>query len=147
MSGFAKSKYRAPLAFGKVCGVAREASPHIHATMTASTLQSALLPIIAALSRAPTVMPVEGQTDLICRYTSRSQLTHRVKGVYYGFKYQCVEFARRWLTHAQGTLKNHTMPPFKTLSLFSYCAFYEQASLLETWVWRMRFMTSRTRVA
>ena len=37
-----------------------------------------------------------------------------MKGVYYGFKYQCVEFARRWLTHVQGPL---TMPHFKTLSL------------------------------
>ena len=25
-----------------------------------------------------------------------------MQGVYYGFKYQCVEFARRWLTHALG---------------------------------------------
>ena len=35
-------------------------------------------------------------------YTSRALFQHKVGKVYYGFRYQCVEFARRWLVHAKG---------------------------------------------
>ena len=35
-------------------------------------------------------------------YTSRVHYRHQVGKFYYGFRYQCVEFARRWLIHATG---------------------------------------------
>ena len=35
-------------------------------------------------------------------YTSRVQFRHQVGKIFYGFRYQCVEFARRWLIHATG---------------------------------------------
>jgi hypothetical protein len=33
---------------------------------------------------------------------SQNSYRHEVDGYYYGYKYQCVEFARRWLIHAMG---------------------------------------------
>jgi glutathionylspermidine amidase/synthetase len=35
-------------------------------------------------------------------WTSRHQYRHEHEGLYYGYRYQCVEFSRRWLIHAQG---------------------------------------------
>jgi glutathionylspermidine amidase/synthetase len=35
-------------------------------------------------------------------WTSRSMYLSTHNGLYYGFKYQCVEFSRRWLIHAHG---------------------------------------------
>ena len=35
-------------------------------------------------------------------YTSDVNFRHEVENLYYGYKYQCVEFARRWLIHATG---------------------------------------------
>lgn len=35
-------------------------------------------------------------------WTSRSQFRHENDGLYYGFRYQCVEFSRRWLIHVYG---------------------------------------------
>ena len=35
-------------------------------------------------------------------YTSRAHYQHKVGELYYGFRYQCVEFARRWLIHTTG---------------------------------------------
>jgi len=35
-------------------------------------------------------------------YPNRRSYRHQVGSLYYGFRFQCVEFARRWLIHAQG---------------------------------------------
>jgi glutathionylspermidine amidase/synthetase len=35
-------------------------------------------------------------------WRSRHQFRHENDGLYYGYRYQCVEFSRRWLIHAQG---------------------------------------------
>lgn len=35
-------------------------------------------------------------------WRSRHQFRHEYDGLYYGYRYQCVEFSRRWLIHAQG---------------------------------------------
>lgn len=35
-------------------------------------------------------------------YPNRRAYRHEVGNLYYGFRFQCVEFARRWLIHAQG---------------------------------------------
>jgi glutathionylspermidine amidase/synthetase len=37
-----------------------------------------------------------------CKTTETSMLKHEYNGVYYGIKYQCVEFVRRWLIQVYG---------------------------------------------
>jgi hypothetical protein len=37
-----------------------------------------------------------------CAYSSGVSYRHQANGLYYGVKFQCVEFSRRWLIHVQG---------------------------------------------
>ena len=101
MSGALRSpaKFRPALSlgFGKVCGIAPGGIP-AHSCDYDNVDPAECAPRLAAAS-----CPLQNVVfDSVYRYTSRSQFRHLVNGLYYGYKYQCVEFARRWLIHAQG---------------------------------------------
>ena len=60
------------------------------------------LPFGELLGVAPPGVPAYSSDYDSSSYTSRSSYRADYRGVYTGYKYQCVEYARRWLVHALG---------------------------------------------
>ena len=62
-------------------------------------------PFGAIIGYAPGRIPVyssDYDTADKAVYRSDEHYDHQVGNIYYGLRYQCVEFARRWLVHAKG---------------------------------------------